>query len=69
VKKETAALHIINKSIPQLKKYLSKWFYDIFTGVVIGAVRCDSFVRKEILSLDYWLWMNTKIYVVRTVGV
>jgi hypothetical protein len=25
---------------------LSKWFYNIFTGAAIRAVRCGSFVRK-----------------------
>jgi hypothetical protein len=29
------------------KSSMSKWFYDTFTGVVIGAVRCGSFVGED----------------------
>jgi hypothetical protein len=34
------------------KSSMSKWFYDTFTGVAIGAVRCGSFVRETLVS---WL--------------
>jgi hypothetical protein len=30
-----------------IKSSMLKWFYDIFTGVTIGAVRCGSFIGGD----------------------